>query len=231
MQVKIDIRDKRITIEKNNQTDDVSNSIFVVQFPVLKGATCIKTVNVIEPANRLSHTCDFENNIFAQIKSILLNRCFMLVVLGTLKAIPYNIVIIIYLGDMYKDNGLTNDDVSFGLLLLNIFNIFGRLLLGILLHSRHLPTLLVPLLSSLLSVVLLLFLAFVKTRTPILTLTAFFGVPIGMSASVITVLTLKLIDAKLFPIAVGIFYTLNGIGNLVIGPLNGKKRIIKLIIY
>ena len=226
MQVKIDVNGERVTIQKTDQTDtQFSNINFVEKFPVLKGETSTKCLTVTEAGHKQkSATCNFASNIVMHIKSVLCNKCFMLVVFGTIFAIPSVMIILMFVGDIYADNELTNDDVAFGLLLVNIFSLIGRLLLGFAMHTKFISTLLLPLLCSLVSAVIFLLFPFVKARGLILTLTGIFGVPIGMFTSMYTVLTLKLIDTNLLPVAIGIFYTLNGIVNLAYGPLNGKRK-------
>ena len=120
---------------------------------------------------------------------------------------------------------MSREDVSLGLFLVNIFSIFGRLLLGLLaVQSKSVSTLFVPQFCSLVSALLFLLFPFIKVRSIILALTGFFGVFIGMFTCMYSILTVKLMDSDLLPIAMGIFYTMSGIGNLVNGPLNGKNR-------
>ena len=225
MQVETDISNVTVTIQKTDQTDrQVSNTTFIERLPVLKGEIGTKRVVVTEGENKRENRCNIGGIIGMHIMSILCNRCFILVVFGTMFGVSSAMTILIFVSDMYQENGLSSDDVSLGLFLVNIFGIFGRLLLGFAVQSKFVSTLFVPLFCSLVSAVLFLLFPFIKARSLILALTAFFGVFIGMYTSMYSILTVKLMDSNLLPIAMGIFYTMSGIGNLVIGPLNGKNR-------
>ena len=224
MQVKTEVSDRAISIQKIKETDNqVSNSIFLVQFPVLKDDTSTKIVTFKEAATNPFNRCIVNSTIGKHITSVLCNTCYMLAAFGASLVMPSYFFILIFVGDIFVDLGLQKDDLSLGLVLLNIFNVVGRLLAGIVLQSKFVSILFLLSFSSVASFFFFLLLTFAKGYKIVIAVTALFGVPIGMFFTLLNTMTLELIEPNILPVAFGIGFTLNGIANLVSGPVNGKK--------
>ncbi|XP_060553073.1 monocarboxylate transporter 14-like isoform X1 [Ruditapes philippinarum] len=221
LQVETEVKNCVITIKKTEKAvATVSDSIFAIKFPVLKGEQETKTVIVTDAGNKKMESCCVNSIIGVFIKSVLCNSWLMLYVFGIMLAVPFQNFIIIFLGDIYNDNGLTKDDVSFGLLLYNLFGIFGRLLPGIVFQFKFVSSLILPLVCSVVSAVLFLLFTFVNTRWLIFAITAL----LGMFRSTAPVVTFRLVGRNLLPVVLGTVFTFNGISNLVLTPLNGLIR-------
>ena len=101
MQVETDITNATVKIQKTDQTDrQVSKNTFIERFPVLKGEIGTKLVAVTEGENKREKGCNIGGMIGMYIMSILCNRCFMLVVFGTMFAVSSTSLILIFVSDI-----------------------------------------------------------------------------------------------------------------------------------
>ncbi|XP_053384648.1 monocarboxylate transporter 9-like isoform X2 [Mercenaria mercenaria] len=227
-EVKTEDSDEIITIEKLKQSPstEVYDSVYVSQYPVQQGDTKTKTVIVQGPGNKSTHLKKSKpgQTLSESFRHILHNKSFIFFVFGMVSLTPCITMMIIFVADIYKDNGLTNDDVSLGLLLLNVMSTVGRLLLGMIMQSTRIPTLVLPLLNAVLSAGLIFSFILVKSRWLLIVLSGAIGMPVGVFASMLTVVTQKLVGSDLLPIALGTFFTFNGICQVVAGPVNGYIR-------
>ncbi|XP_053407325.1 monocarboxylate transporter 7-like [Mercenaria mercenaria] len=189
-QVKTEYSGEVIMIEKlrQNSSLEASDTVYVKQYPVQHGETKTKTV-IVQGTENTSFTSNKSKSgqtFCKNISQILRNRSFLFYVMGMVISAPSLTVVFIFVADIYLDNGMTNDDVSLGLLLMNVLSITGRLFPGIILQSKYIPSLLLPFLNAMLSAVLVFCFAFVKSRWHIIILSGAVGVPLGMSISMLT---------------------------------------------
>ncbi|XP_045175596.1 monocarboxylate transporter 9-like isoform X2 [Mercenaria mercenaria] len=217
-----------ITIEKLKQTPprDGFDSVYVSQYPVQQGETKTKTVIVEGTGNKSTDLKKSKQRqtISESFRRIWHIKSFIVFVLGSIGLTTSLALIIIFVADIYKDNGLTNDDVSLGLFLLNVMSTAGRSIPGMIIQSKRIPTLVMPLLNAVLSAVVIFSFIIVKSRWLLIVLSGVIGMPLGMCASMLTVVTQKLVGSDLLPIALGTFFTFNGICQVVAGPVNGYIR-------
>ncbi|XP_045184281.2 monocarboxylate transporter 9-like [Mercenaria mercenaria] len=224
-QVQTEDSGENITIAKSKQisTTEVSESLFVSQYPVLLGEMKTKTVTV-ENSLAQSNNSKGDRTWFEIIKQLLLTKCLMFFAFGIIISIPALNSISIFVTDIYLDSGLTTEDVSLGLFLINMLETLGRLLPGISLQSKRIAPLILLLLNAVVSAVLLFSLTLVKSRPLIFVFSGAVGIVVGMYVSLFRLITLKFVGSKTLPIAIGVFRTLGGICEIVAGPINGYIR-------
>ncbi|XP_045176657.2 monocarboxylate transporter 13-like isoform X2 [Mercenaria mercenaria] len=213
-----------ILIEKLKETAsaETSDSVYVSQYPVVHDE--MKTKTVIVQAARENLADSNKSKASKNIKQTLSNKVFMTFVIGLTIVFPSVLLIVIFVADIYQDNGLSSDDVSLGLFLVNVTSIIGRLLPGILLQSKRVSPLILPLINAVFTAVLIFVFVLVESRWFLIVLTCAVGIPMGIVSSMITVVTLKLVGSDTLPTALGICFTLIGIGQVVSGPVNGYIR-------
>ncbi|XP_053388130.1 monocarboxylate transporter 12-like isoform X3 [Mercenaria mercenaria] len=227
-QVQTEDNGENITIAKSKQTSttEVSDSLYVSQYPVLLGEIKTKTVTVESSLARspISKNSKGDQKWFEIIKQLLLTKCLMFFAFGIVISFPALNSIRIFVADIYLDNGLTNEDVSLGLFLINVMSTLGRLFPGISLQSKRITPLVLPLLNAVMSAVLLFSFTLVKSHWLIIVLSGAVGILIGMNVSLFHLITLKFVGSKTLPIAIGMFRTLGGICEMVAGPISGYIR-------
>lgn len=165
------------------------------------------------------------------LKALVCNPSFVLFAIGLAIAYPALGILFIFVVDLFLDTGLTESDATFGLLLVHLFSIFGRLLPGLILQSKHVPALFVPICASIVTSAVMAALVVVDGLSEHLVLLSLIGVPYGVFVSVFSVTTLKLVGIEKLPNAIGIHFTLNGIGSALAGPISGKKMNLIAILY
>jgi hypothetical protein len=165
-----------------------------------------------------------EETVFETLKQLAFNPSFVLFAIGMGVAYPALGILFIFIVDLFLDAGLTEEEASLGLLLIHMFSIFGRLVPGIIMQSGRISTLSVPIFAALVTSGAMVGLAFVQTLEINLFLCCLIGLPYGMFVSVFSVTSLKLVGIKRLSNAIGVLFTLNGLGSGLAGPVSGMYR-------
>ncbi|XP_060600806.1 monocarboxylate transporter 12-like isoform X2 [Ruditapes philippinarum] len=165
-----------------------------------------------------------EESVFETLKQLAFNPSFVLFAVGMGVAYPALGILFIFIVDLFLDAGLTEEEASLGLLLVHMFSIFGRLVPGIIMQSGRISTLSVPIFAALVTSGAMVGLAFVQTLEINLFLCCLIGLPYGMFVSVFSVTSLKLVGIKRLSNAIGVLFTLNGLGSGLAGPVSGLLR-------
>ncbi|XP_045175480.2 monocarboxylate transporter 12-like isoform X2 [Mercenaria mercenaria] len=165
-----------------------------------------------------------KDTVWESLKQLAFNPSFVLFAVGMGVAYPALGILFIFIVDLFLDAGLTEEEASLGLLLVHMFSIFGRLLPGIVMQSRRIASLSVPIFAALLTSSAMVGLAFVKSLEVNLFLCCLIGLPYGVFVSVFSVTTLKLVGIKQLSNAIGVLFTLNGLGSGLAGPISGLLR-------
>ncbi|XP_060567838.1 monocarboxylate transporter 12-like isoform X2 [Ruditapes philippinarum] len=158
------------------------------------------------------------------LKDLALNPSFVLFAIGLAIVYPALGILFIFIVDLFLDSGLSEDDATFGLLLVHMFSIFGRLLPGIVMQSKHIPSLSVPICAAVVMSACMTGLVTVTGLRLHLLMLGLIGIPYGVFVSVFNVTTLKIVGIDGLSSAVGVHFTLNGIGSALAGPISGSLR-------
>ncbi|XP_045176440.2 monocarboxylate transporter 1-like isoform X2 [Mercenaria mercenaria] len=173
-------------------------------------------------------TCTIQNtrreSIGESLKHLACNPSFVLFAIGLAVAYPALGILFIFIVDLFLDAGLSEDNATFGLLLVHMFSIFGRLLPGLVLQSKRVPALSVPICASIVTSAAMAGLVAVTDLKQLLLLLGLIGIPYGVFVSVFSVTTLKIVGIDRLSNAIGVHFTLNGIGSAVAGPISGSLR-------
>lgn len=157
------------------------------------------------------------------IHQIVTNKVFMLFVGGIIITNPSLVLIILFMVDIYRDNGLTTDDASLGLVLLNVMGMCGRLIPGLLMKSKYVhSTLFIPTFTALLAALVIFILTLVRTKWMIIICSSLTGIPLGMTVTTFTVMVLHMVGEQNMPTGTGLVFTANAIGSAIIGPVSGE---------
>lgn len=231
LRIKITMKENdEIKIKKNkNVPEGKDNDIFYIHsFPVLYDGLKTRRIS-IEPGDFTDEPPSAEKvrsqSLLRSVRAIVSNTRFMIFVVGCVVANPSLGLIVIFVADVFFDKGLTMDDVTFGLLLMNIVNILGRLIPGVLMQSKKIPPFLCPLFASFMATVILIGFSLSSSKSATLAVCALAGIPIGMFITMFTVISTKLVGAENLPTAIGLLFSANGIGNAIAGPVSGKHII------
>lgn len=129
------------------------------------------------------------------------------------------------LEDIYMDSGLTEDDSTLTVTLVNMFSLIGRVLPGLLLQFPRVKAMWVSVLGAVICGVATITALVVRTR--VLTILAFSlsGVTLGISVAR-GVTLLDIVEPDKLASAMGVTDTAVGIGNLIAGPLAGKRIVL-----
>ncbi|KAL4230024.1 hypothetical protein ACF0H5_010411 [Mactra antiquata] len=224
-----------VTIKKNNRHSfSTENDLyFINKFPVTYNDTKTRRVS-IQPGDFKEYDdkeTEENQSIVQNLKSLTKNTGFVIFVMGSALAFPAVSIAIIFIADLFRDKGLAIDDTTFGLFLMNAVNIIARLLPGLLLQVKNIPTMFVPILASLLATLGLLGFAFSKTKVVALIVCVVTGMPLGMYLAMMSVVSTKLVGIKKLPTAVGIMFSACSIGSALAGPVNGKFNQYQLCVY
>lgn len=167
-----------------------------------------------------------KESVLDSLKQLALNPSFVLFAIGMGVAYPALGILFIFIVDLFLDAGLTDSDASLGLLLVHMFSILGRLLPGVVMQSGHLATLSVPIVAAMVTSAAMVGLALVKSLEVDLFLCCLIGVPYGMFVAVFSVTSLKLVGIKRLSNAIGVLFTLNGLGSGMAGPISGMSQVV-----
>ena len=181
-----------------------------------------RSKQIIQSNNDVKLSNRNEETVFESLKQLALNPSFVLFAIGMGVAYPALGILFIFIVDLFLDAGLTKEEASLGLLLVHMFSIFGRLLPGTIMLSKRIATLSVPISAALVTSAAMVGLAFVQKLEINLLLCCVIGLPYGMFVSVFSVTSLKLVGIKRLSNAIGVLFTLNGLGSGLAGPVSGK---------
>lgn len=160
--------------------------------------------------------------VFESLKELALNPSFVLFAVGMGIAYPALGILFIFIVDLFMDAGLTIEEASLGMLLVHLFSILGRLIPGILMQSKRVSTLSVPIVASVVTSISMAGLAYANILELCLFLCCLIGVPYGIFVSVFSVTSLKLAGISRLSNAIGVLFTLNGLGTAIAGPTSGR---------
>lgn len=223
-------KDKIIIKKKKELSENTKNDVFYIdKFPVLRTDPNTKSIFVQQGhfATIRADKDTARQTPLHSLKSIIKNTQYMIFVVGCAAAYPSIGLIVIFVADVFKDKGLTLNDVTFGLLLMNIVNIFARLLPGFFMKCKNVPTLFGPIFASLTATISLVGFSLYTSKVLAEVSLALAGIPIGMFITMFSVISAKLVEPKDLPTAIGLLFTTNCIGNTVAGPISGKLQLTK----
>lgn len=126
------------------------------------------------------------------------------------------------LEDIYVDRGLTEDDSTLTVTLVNMFSLIGRVMPGLLSQFSRVKAMWVSILGAVICGMAIITVAAVRTRVLIILAFSLSGVSLGISLAR-GVTLLDIIEPDKLATALGVIETTGGIGNLVAGPLAGKR--------
>ncbi|KAL4225745.1 hypothetical protein ACF0H5_016434 [Mactra antiquata] len=222
--VSVSIKDDKVIIIKNKQLSKENDVNFIRKFPVAFDVAQTKRISIKPGKVTYFEDTDRLQTLKQNLLSLITNVEYMVFLIGFVISFASLALIIIFIADMFKDKGLTVEDATLGLLIMNIFGVFGRILPGLLMQIKHLPTLFCPLLAALSGTFVLLGIQLTSSRTLLLMICAFNGIPSGVISTMFNVITAKLVDTKGLPTAIGLLFTASGIGNAIAGPVSGYLR-------
>lgn len=210
-------------IKIERRSFDISKDVQMIsQFPVLSQNQDTKTVVVQMGEKQTESNRRTICSRCIQLTQLLKNRSYVLFMLGIVITTPCIGLIIIFIVDIFLDKGFTRDDASFGLTLLNVTLLFGRLLPGLLMQSKYISTLALPIFAAILAAVSLFSLTIVRAQWLTVAVCAVVGLPMGMFITMFSLVPLKIVGQERLPTAIGMILTANCIGNAVVGPISGK---------
>lgn len=227
--VHIDEQDHNVNITKNKKqsTNDIPDSVYIGQYPVLQEKTITKTVVIKEVKKGLSSTNlgQKKQTFCMSVKQLLRNKAYTGFVLGMTITLPVSSLIIFFLADIFVGNGLSKDDVSLGFFLYNMGNTIGRLLPGILLQTNYITPLSLPVFCAISAATEMILLSFLRSRWWSIILTSTIGLPSGMLLAMFTIGPVKLVGTDLLPVAIGLLFSCCALVQAAAGPVTGTKRL------
>lgn len=213
----------KITIETpehvNKKIESDIHISYIDTFPVQYDNFMTRKVSVQESD---STSNDASQNFLHNLKMVAKTTGFMMFTIGLSVASPSMDIIFIFITEVFIDKNLTMDDVTFGLFLMNIVNLFARLLPGAMMQYKRIPTLFCPLFASLIATLVLVGFAWSTSRDFTVGILAVAGIPIGMYSAMFCVIVTKLVGATKLPTALSLVLSANSVGNAISGPINGK---------
>lgn len=220
-----------VTIEKGD--DSKSDIDCVSNFPVLPNNAKTITLTV-----QLNDKMRWENSrssnetvtLLQSMRTIIRNRVYMLYVLGVAMIFPSLLLSVVFLVDVLMDRGLPRDRATFGILIMNAFNIFGRMLPGIMMQCHRLPPLFSQIIASVASSVSLIGIVIAPSQWLSLFFCGLNGISFGMVFAAISLIPVKLIGTTHLPNGMGLLFTLSGFANILFGPLSGETYFLNIII-
>lgn len=229
LKIRVTIDDKEIIIEKNKAIPNkhVNDVFYINKFPVLRGGLKTRLVSFHQGDSTKTAPGQYTTEpqtIKQSMKCIMKNIQFMIFMVGCVVAYPSVGLLMIFVADVFRDKGLALNDVAFGLLLMNIVNIIGRLIPGAMMQSKRIPTLFCPLFASLVATAVLVGISLSTSRGFIIGVLVLSGIPFGMFITMFSVISTKLVGAKNLPTAIGLIFSANCIGNAIAGPVSGKLQ-------
>ncbi|KAL4231959.1 hypothetical protein ACF0H5_009536 [Mactra antiquata] len=158
------------------------------------------------------------------LRAILKNFEFVVFWLGSAISITWLSIIFIFIADIFVDKKLRQNDSTFGLFLMHISNVLGRLLPAFTLLKGNIPILWHPFITTLISVGGMVGFLFASTRWLILMFCALVGACFGMLVSMLSVISTSVVGVKHLSTASGLIFTTFGILNSIMGPVVGSIR-------
>ncbi|XP_052798318.1 monocarboxylate transporter 4-like [Mya arenaria] len=156
--------------------------------------------------------------------SLIRNKVFMMYCVSFSFAMPALNVPVIFIVDIFVSRGFSMKNAIFALLMFNVFSALGRICPGLLLKIPSMPILGVPMLALLLSAIGTAFMPLVASLSLMISVTCLIALGSGMCISALGATTIDLVGTADLSNAVGMLFTLNGIGFMAVGPLSGYIR-------
>lgn len=174
--------------------------------------------NVETPANAPVQKKTF----LKAIRTICGNPPFFIYACGAGLAYQSVVMLVIFIQDIFLDAGLTKEDASLALLLINLFSTLGRLIPGSLFQLKCISTFTVPMIASILSTVSLIASYMFTYLALKLVFLCVGGLSLGMFVSMLGVMALRFFDPTVLSTGIGLTMTSFGIAVAVFGPISGK---------
>ncbi|KAL4231963.1 hypothetical protein ACF0H5_009540 [Mactra antiquata] len=213
-----------------NGTKNKGTSVYYIsKYPMLEERNNTKLVtvhdrrcSVISVHNQREQ---LKNYTFREnLKAILKNFEFVVFWIGTVITAGTLNNVFIFIADIFADKNLKPGDSTLGLFLLNVTNVIGRLLPGLMVLTNRVPVLFHPFVASLISIGGMSGLLLARTRWTALLFCAMIGTPFGMLLTMISVVSMSLVGINRVSTASGLTFSTLGILNATLGPIWGYIR-------
>ena len=183
-----------------------------------------ETPNNVSSATKLSHedkpkvTRPFR----ARVKTLFMNRSFVLYGFSIIMTFPPIIAIHIFLIDYYQAKEIPRNTGVWLYFGMNVAGFVSRILLTFLIKFERFPKLAIPLSLNIVESFAMFAFPFTKTVLECAVATCLFGASEAGMVSLISIISLELVGNDDYPLALGIIFTLLGVANAIAGPLSGK---------
>ena len=158
---------------------------------------------------------------FKCFKKLFNNTIYILFLLGDSLVVAFANGFIAVVVDIFTTKGLSSDEGLSAFLPYFLASIFGRILPGILQQSPRVNPLILPLGCAILGVLGQLCVLLSSEYTILMIGCALAGLSVGGAISSSSVVAVRLVDNKAFPLAFGLIMSLSGILTAAVAPLNG----------